>query len=200
MHARGPDGQTIEDIQISWSDADQSSGFEKVTDSTRGQALLTLRDDYQAVKNSIRALSMADADTTGVLSSQLFRRVTFLAALNNLQAYAGNCYKPRQELHRYWKNCLPEVMKSCVLVWQAAVLPIMRHSGHRPFANRFRQQPYLNQHRTNRVIFLRTGLCFQTAGPVASDSSGFLQRLECDLGTVNQLDLLLQRNQPGVIL
>jgi hypothetical protein len=88
MHARGPDGQTIEDIQISRGDADQSSGFEKVTDSTRGQALLTLRDDYQAVKNSIRALSMADADTTGVLSSQLFRRVTFLAALNSLQAYA----------------------------------------------------------------------------------------------------------------
>jgi mono/diheme cytochrome c family protein len=82
LHARGPDGQAIEDIQISWSDADQSSGFEKVADSIRGQALLSLRDDYQAVKTSIRALSMADADTTGTLSSQPFRRVTFLAALH----------------------------------------------------------------------------------------------------------------------
>ncbi|MDX2457453.1 MAG: hypothetical protein QNL87_08105 [Gammaproteobacteria bacterium] len=81
LHARGPNGNAIEDVQISWENLELSAGTEELTAQPRGQAALTLRDDYQAVREAIRALSETSEDTADALSSKPFRRVTFLNAL-----------------------------------------------------------------------------------------------------------------------
>jgi hypothetical protein len=79
LHARGPDGDAIEDVQISWEIQDRSEGTEELP--ARVQAVLILRDDYQAVREAIQVLSKASGDTADALSSTPFRRVSFLNAL-----------------------------------------------------------------------------------------------------------------------
>lgn len=81
LHARGSDGDAIEVVQISWKNKDLSAGTAGLSAPAQGQAALTLRDDFQAIRENIRDLGAASENAADALSSQPFRRVTFLNAL-----------------------------------------------------------------------------------------------------------------------
>ena len=81
LHARGPNGNAIEDILIKWDNPDLPAGIEERSAAARNQAVLTLLDDYRAVRESLRDLGESSETATDALSSKPFRRVTFLNAL-----------------------------------------------------------------------------------------------------------------------
>lgn len=81
LHARGPDGNAIEGVQVTWKPPDLPDGIEGAPSTARGQAVLTLREDFRAIREGIRELGEAGGDAADAVSSQPFRRVTFLNAL-----------------------------------------------------------------------------------------------------------------------